>query len=529
MIRLRLILLSLLSNALGLMLPLALIQVYDRILANQAIGTAMVLFSAVLIAIILDGVTRFARSALYARLGAVAEYDLSLQVARRVLSMNRAERKRFGAGRIEELFASISTSRDALIGQSLIALFDAPFAIVFLVLVWFLGGPVVLAPVAIVVVVGILAFVSAARHRSANGVLFDARSAQKTLMMSGLRRMSFLRTRGLVGDFMFGLQRTEVSAAAASERAETATGTLMDLTQIASVAASVAILGTGTFMALKGEMTSGAIAACLILGQRAASGLVGLLSALARRQSAAAAHRELKRHLENRYDTDPAAATPKGPLGVQWLQSSGDTWTFAPGSVTLVEFTSVEDADDAFETFSDTLSGNTSEGQSAAPLRFVDSNLQQVGDATGSIALCGAAPTLFRGTILDNLSRFEADNIDEATKMARSIGLDEAVGRLSDGYQKSVGEGLSEPLSSGMIKRIGLVRAFAPKPGLVVLNHPTFALDKAGLDRLTALLSEGSGETTVILLCVEGAYLDLPEGVARERFIVEAEKRELAA
>lgn len=75
------VILSLASNILALALPVALIQVDDRILANQAVGSAIALFSAVLIAIVVDGVIRSVRAAIFARLGAVAEYRLSMKTA----------------------------------------------------------------------------------------------------------------------------------------------------------------------------------------------------------------------------------------------------------------------------------------------------------------------------------------------------------------------------------------------------------------------------------------------------------------
>ena len=124
--------LSLLSNILGLALPLSLIQVYDRIIPNQALGTAAVLFSAVLIALLLDGLARFARSAIFARIGSAEEHRLSLRVARHVLAMPREEFRRMGAGRIDGLFATVARSREVLEGRTLMGLFDAPFALAFL-------------------------------------------------------------------------------------------------------------------------------------------------------------------------------------------------------------------------------------------------------------------------------------------------------------------------------------------------------------------------------------------------------------
>ncbi|MEQ9448381.1 MAG: ABC transporter transmembrane domain-containing protein, partial [Rhodospirillaceae bacterium] len=286
MTRTWLVLLSLLSNILALALPLTLIQVYDRILANQAMGTAVVLFSAVVIAINLDGNVKFARSAIIARLGAGSEHRLAMDMARQVMAMRRKDLRGVDVGQIRELFATISRSRDVLVGQSTLALFDAPFAVVFLVLVWFIGGPLVLVPLVIVSAVGLLAIVTALRNRRAVSKQFDARSAHKLALHVATSKAEILRTRGLAGGLMSRLRRSEISDAEATERSERHTASLQDFTQVAALATSVGVLGYGALLSLDGAMTSGGIAACLILGQRAVAALVGIVAGLARRQTA---------------------------------------------------------------------------------------------------------------------------------------------------------------------------------------------------------------------------------------------------
>lgn len=368
--------LSLLSNILGLALPLALIQVYDRILANQAIGTALILFAAVLVAIVLDGMTRFARSALFSRLGSVAEYNLSISVARQVLSMRRDQLKRFGAGHIEELFAAVSRSRDVLVGQSLLALFDAPFAIIFLILVWFLGGVVVVAPLAVVAVIGALALYAALRHSGAAADAFKARAAHKSLLMEGAARNEMFRTRGIAGELMARLRRTEIAAAEASERSERQAAALMDLTQVAGIAAAVSILAVGAHEALQGNMTTGAIAACLILGQRAVSALVGVVSGLARRQTAVAAHRQLRRALQTKraLPAHETVSRDDGPLGAEVTMPSGAHVSIKPGTLNVIEFATYDQADEAYERFSSALAapGDGDTAQAALVLSDAD-------------------------------------------------------------------------------------------------------------------------------------------------------------
>lgn len=220
MLRIWLITLSLISNVLALALPLALLQVYDRILSNQAVGSAIVIFSAATLAILLDGCVRFARSALFSRMGNTAEYHLALSVAQQILAMKNDDLRQFGAGQVQEMFAAVTRSRDVLVGQSTLALFDAPFAIVFLVLVWFLGGPVVLVPIAVLVVVGIIALVMAVANRAATDDLFEARAEHKSLLIVGTSEVELSRSSGLAGSLMARLRATASEIARATERSE---------------------------------------------------------------------------------------------------------------------------------------------------------------------------------------------------------------------------------------------------------------------------------------------------------------------
>jgi ABC-type multidrug transport system fused ATPase/permease subunit len=88
-------------------------------------------------------------------------------------------------------------------------------------------------------------------------------------------------------------------------------------------------------------------------------------------------------------------------------------------------------------------------------------------------------PTLFRGTVADNirLGRSDADD-GEVRAAARLACADEFVRALPQGYDTVVGEG-GRPLSAGERRRIALARAFLRDAPLVVLDEPTADLDPA--------------------------------------------------
>jgi thiol reductant ABC exporter CydD subunit len=95
------------------------------------------------------------------------------------------------------------------------------------------------------------------------------------------------------------------------------------------------------------------------------------------------------------------------------------------------------------------------------------------------IAWVPQSPTLFRGTVADNIRLGDPGASEERVREAAGLaGADSVIARLSDGYATIVGEG-ARPLSTGERQRIALSRAFLRDASLVVLDEPTANLDPA--------------------------------------------------
>ena len=93
------------------------------------------------------------------------------------------------------------------------------------------------------------------------------------------------------------------------------------------------------------------------------------------------------------------------------------------------------------------------------------------------IAYVPQRPTLFRGTVADNVRLGDPGATDGAVRAAAELaGAHEFVSALPDGYQTVVGEG-SRAVSTGERRRIALARAFLRDAPLVLLDEPTADLD----------------------------------------------------
>lgn len=522
MTKIWLVVLSLASNILALALPLALIQVYDRILTNHAVGSAVALFSAVLVAIVFDGLIRFVRTAIFARLGAVAEYRLSMQTAAQVLSLDRTQLRGLGAGKIGELFEAVGRSRDVLVGQSVLAMFDAPFAILFLALIWFLGGPVILAPLGVVAVLGVAALLSSAEHRTAARKAFEASAAHRRLVRVAARESDYYRSRAIAGNLAASLRRSEIAKAAATEASETAASRLIDLTQIGGLASTVAILFLGAQSVLDGAMTTGGLAACMIFGQRAVGGILGMISNLARRRVAAGAYAELRRLFRERpagrVPAEPSEAERGPPVGLS-AEIDGARLTVSPGEIVVVSAATRDVEARLFRAMVDAVVYGEGSGRGASGPGLVRLDA----DAAGAVVAVPPMPPVLIGTVMENMTNFDPRRSEEALRLAEALGVQQALARLPDGYQTKLGVDFGLPLSDGVVKRIGLVRGLSAMPRLVVLGWPTAALDKDGEDRLVRVLKGQSASTTIVafdrapsLRAIASRVVTIADGRAQE-------------
>ena len=122
----------------------------------------------------------------------------------------------------------------------------------------------------------------------------------------------------------------------------------------------------------------------------------------------------------------------------------------------------------------------------------------------GLIAWVPQRPTIFRGTVADNIRlgfpRASQDRTREASMLA---GADHFVRGLPCGYETLVGDG-GRPLSAGERRRIALARAFLRDAPFVILDEPTADLDRVSADVVAEGVERLRPARTVLLIAHRG-------------------------
>lgn len=87
--------------------------------------------------------------------------------------------------------------------------------------------------------------------------------------------------------------------------------------------------------------------------------------------------------------------------------------------------------------------------------------------------------SLFAGTVAENIARMQEPDELRVIEAARTAGVDRLIRGLSNGYETQLGVD-GAPLSAGEQQRIALARAVYGKPQIVILDEPNASIDAEG-------------------------------------------------
>lgn len=511
------------TNVLGLAISFFSMVVYDRVLPNSAIESLIALAVGVALAIGFDFTVKTLRSSFIDGAGARVDVRIGERLFDQILGM-RLKARRESTGSLAGVMRELESLRDVLTSATLVAAVDLPFVLFFLLVIWFVGGPLVIVPaIAVPVVIAVGLFVQPVLKESSSSSLAEGRNKQSVLVemigalelvkVSGASRMMRRRWRESV-----------VHHSHVSTQGRLVSQLAINATMLSQQISQVAIVVYGAFLASKGEVSMGAIIASSMLGSRALAPLGQIASVLTRLNQAMSSFKALdgimqapvdrerhKRYLsrpqvEGRVELRDVSFAYPGQAG---KALDGVSFRIEPGErVALV--------------------GRIGSGKSTV-LRLIlglheadsgsvlvdDTDLRQI-DPLDMRAACGAVLQdnwLFSGTVRENIAIDPHGVADaEVLRAAQAAGVHDFIGTHPSGYDLKLTE-RGEGLSGGQRQSICIARALARNPAILALDEPTSMMDTATEADLIARLREATQGKTLIVVTHRSSVLELVDRV----------------
>jgi PrtD family type I secretion system ABC transporter len=494
---------SIFTNLLMLTGPLFMLQVYDRVLGSRSEETLVALFGLVAVLYFFFWLLEFARSRLMARVGARFQTALNEPVFRAVM-----ERSANRATAVKGSLQDLETLRTFFASPVILALFDAPWTPVFLILIFIfhpLLGWLAIAGGSLLIVVALINQLVTAR-KSREGA--ELGNAAQQFARDAERGSDFVRAQGMREAMSTRWIEKQNAAVEKTLGATDWTGSFTSFTKAFRLLLQSTILAVGAYLVLQNQLTAGAmIAASILLGRALAPIELGI-GQWPMVQRARVSWKSLKELLEA--FPEDRALTELPPPSAQ-LDVTNVSLVIRRGDKPILNQISLSvSPGQALGIIGKSGSGKTTLARVlvglvkpvAGDVRLAGATLDQYG-AEKLGRYIGYLPQdvqLFPGTVGENVAQMETNpNAEKVVAAAKKARVHEIILKLPDGYDTLIGVADAQ-LSGGQKQRLALARALYNDPVLLVLDEPNSALDAEGSEALNAVVNTMKAEGKAVLI-----------------------------
>ena len=503
-------LLSVVTNVLMLTPTIYMLQVYDRVLLSRSELT--------LLAVSLIALAMYACVALAewwrTRVLVQAGRRLDASLAGPLMDADFAASLQGKGEAATRPLADLIQVRQFLTGPGILAFFDAPWAPIYIAVLFVLHPALGALALVFAAIQCLLAWRGHGRSVAPADAAAKASAAEMGWLRAKLRGAEALEAMGMLGNLWQRWNRLHGQQMQRGLALQHFTSRVTAASKFVRYAQQSLVLGLGSLLVIDGELSVGAMLAANVLMTRALApidSLVGLWRGLI---NARLAYGRLRALLQAQGapaagNAEPAFATAqerlRGNVALRALRAhapggartilDGIDLALAAGSVTVV----VGPSGSGKSTLARVAVGAWPhiEGEALLDGRALqDYPRRQFGAQLGYLPQDVA---LFDGTIAENIARFGEIDSQQVIGAALKTGLHDIILRLPRGYDTPVdNDGVQLP--GGLRQRIALARAVYGSPALVVLDEPNANLDEAGEAALTALVRQLKVEGKTVLL-----------------------------
>ncbi|HSV77929.1 MAG TPA: type I secretion system permease/ATPase [Ramlibacter sp.] len=493
---------SLFINLLLLIPSIFMLQVFDRVLVSRSTDTLVVLGIGAGIGLLILMALDYVR----ARLQGVAGNIIGESLSPVVTKLTVAQRARQGKAMTEGL-RDVGALRGAFSAQGLLAVFDAPWMVVYLAIIWlahpYLGMTAVAAAVVMLLPAVLIDVIT---RRDIEALQKSTGSATRYLETS-LHNAEVVQTLGMTDALLSRWEQRNAEVTALQAPTAHKTVSMAAFTRTLRQAVQIVMLAVGAWLVISGHASPGVTVACTILLGRALAPVEQVVGSWKILAEARAAYRRLSELLASaaKEPQRMELPAPRGHLmagNLAFRAPGGDRLLLAGVSVQLEPGESLAIIGPSGAGKSTLLRLLTGLWQPTAGVVRLDGSdialwpREQIGPWLGYVP---QDVELFAGTVAENIARLALVDPAKVVQAAQRARVHEMIQSLPNGYDTYI-EPSAAFLSPGQRQRIALARALYGDPKLLVLDEPNSNLDGAGELALAQALKELKGQVTVVVV-----------------------------
>ncbi|SDG35526.1 type I secretion system permease/ATPase [Roseospirillum parvum] len=510
---------AIMVNLFALAGPMFTMNVYDRVVPNQALETLWVLASGIAIVYCFDFLLRLLRAYLVDHAGKRADVMMSAIIFEQAMNINMGARPQ-SSGAFANKLKEFESVRDFFTSATVTALVDLPFIFLFIFIIYMLAGPAAYVPMVAVPVVIIGGLLLQLPLRKAVEKNNEDSARKHGVLVEVLSALDTVKSLGAEGRMQRDWEQFVGDSAKLGARVKFLSGVGIHFSSFVQQFVTVGVVIVGVYQIANNEMTMGALIASSILTGRVMAPLAQVAGLLARLHHAFSARKSINEIMALPVDRPAGKQFLSRPVLTGEIEFQNVTFAY-PGSQTP----SLKD-----------VSFRIAPGERVAimgPIGFGKSTLSRLmarlyDPSEGSVLVDGTDlqqldpadirrslgvvlqdTILFHGSVRDNIAMGAPEADDEMIlKAAELAGVHEFISRHPMGYDLQVGE-RGGMLSGGQRQSIALARALLPDPPILLLDEPTSMMDMPAEQAFVRRMETAMRGKTIVLITHRPSLLKL--------------------
>jgi ATP-binding cassette subfamily C protein LapB len=512
---------STLINLFILATPMFTMNVYDKVVPNDAIATLWVLAIGIVIVYLFDTLLRFVRSYLLEIAGKKSDIIISSLLFSQVLNLKMTQWPASIGGFASQLreFESI---RNFFTASTIATLVDLPFAIIFLLVIYYIGGPMIAVPLIVIGLLLLYSFILIKPLKNSIEATYEATASKNAHLIETLHNIKTVKALGAANYSQWVWEESSGTIANRSMRARMLSSSIAVVTNLLVQLNTIALIIFGMYRISDLELSLGGLIAVVMLSSRAVGPMgqiAGLITSFEQTKTAFQSLDELMqkpverpegkayvhrpgfkgsiqfRDLDFSYPEVPKKALSGINIKINAGEHVGIIGKVGSGKTTLIKL----------------IMGLYQGGSGSIFIDDIDISQLDPAELRRNIGYLSQDIELLRGSIRENIAYKDLHvNDDKLLRAAEICGVDSFVKQLPLGFDTQVGEsgGL---LSGGQRQAIALGRAVLLDEPVLILDEPTNSFDNTTESIVKQNLYEYSRDRTLVLVTHKAPMLDLVE------------------
>jgi ATP-binding cassette subfamily C protein LapB len=514
---------SFLINLMALASSFYILNVYDRVIPNSAFETLWVLSIGITIVYLFNVLMMALRGYFVDMAGNKANREISSALLQKVLGL-RLENRPQAIGSFSNNLREFETILDFITSFSIIALIDLPFVLLGLLVIWYIGGYIVVCFIVAILLILLYSFLIQAPLKKAVENTFKASAQKNATLVEGLAGLETIKMLGAETQIQRAWEDSVGFIAKWSSRSRFLSASVSEVSYFMQNMVVVIMIIAGVYKISQGDLTQGGLIALVILSRQVIAPITQVANLATRFHRAKEALKTLE-EIMNLPVERPTGKTFlhrtgfQGAIGLKNLVFAYPGQTFNVLNNISLEIA----AGEKVGIIGPIGSGKTTLGklmmglyEPISGMVTIDgTDIRQIDPAElrHHIGLVPQDIMLFRGTVRENMTMGAYNVSDETIMRAAEIsGVYDFVKKQPLGFDMEVAE-FGRGLSGGQRQCVVIARSILLDPPVLVLDEPTSNMDNRTEMRFMNNLSKTIKDKTLILITHRASLLQLVDRI----------------